>query len=152
MMKKNYKYVKLSSKWTTIGYYGSIVIYLLVSPILLFIAWDNYNINSLVGVAIWLAFSVFIYLIVRYTAISYIEDNIIYAKKFFRPQEQFKLNQLEKLKTYDSRRDKYITLTMEKEGTKEKFLIMHSKVFYSGESIDAENILNDIISEHKNQL
>lgn len=151
-MKKNYNYVNLSSKWTSIGYYGSILIYLFVSPVLLYIAWDNYNINSLVGVAIWLGLSAFMYLIVKYTAISYIENNIIYVKKFFRSQEQFTLNQLEKINTYDSRRDKYISVTMNKDNTKEKFWLMHTKLFYSGENLDAEKILNEIIAEHKNKL
>lgn len=151
-MAKNYKYVKLSSKWTTFGYYGSIVIYLLISPLILFLAWDNYNINSLVTLVIWLALSAFMYFIIRYTALSHITDNVIYVKKFFRPEQKFDLKHLEKIKVYDSRRDKYIVVTMKKNWDHETFVVMHSKVFYSGESLDAENILNQIILENKESI
>lgn len=148
-MKRSYNYVKLSSKWTSFGYYGSIVIYSLMSPLILFIACDNYDRNSIFAVVAWLVLTMFMFAVVKYTTLMHIKDNVIFAKKFFRPEVRFRLNQLEKIKVYDSRRDKYIILTMIKDSASEKFLIMHSKLFYSGESIDAENILTEIINENK---
>lgn len=151
-MKKSYNYVKLSSKWTSFGYYGSIILYLLISPLILFIAWDNQDTNSLFALVIWLGLSVFLYIIIKYTSLMYIKDNFIFAKKFFNSEERFNLNALKKIKTYDTLRDKYIVITLNKNGISQKRLIMHSKLFYPGESMDAENILNEIILENKTTL
>ena len=41
---------------------------------------------------------------------------------------------------------------MKKNWDHETFVVMHSKVFYSGESLDAENILNQIILENKESI
>ena len=151
-MKKSYNHVKLSSKWTTIGYYGSIILYALVSPIILFTAWENQDTNSLFALVVWLALSAFLYIVIKYTSLMYIKDNYIFAKKFFHAEERFNLNSLRKIKTYDTLRDKYIVITLNKNGISQKHLIMHSKLFYPGESMDAENILNEIILENKTTI
>lgn len=148
-MKKNYKYVKLSSKWTTFGFYGVIIMYFLFMPIFIFLALDNFNTNSLIAGVVFLGITCLIYFVLKYMAVSYIKDNIIYMKKFFRPQKQYALNEIENIKTYENKRDKYVVVTMNKDGTQEKFLIINNKLFYSGENIDAETMLQQINQENK---
>ena len=154
-MQKNYKKVKLSSKWTTPGYYFVIVasiIALLAGLFLINILISDFQINFLLALVMLLVLLVFCYYIIKFLAIGHIEDNIIYLKKFSQVEKRYTLEEINKIKVYENKRDKYIIVTMKKGQQSEKFLLVNSKAFYSGEIRNTESVLTEILEYNNSQL
>lgn len=89
----------------------------------------------------------------------------IVFKKYFRPTKVFKLSELKDVKTMSftnakhiqissdgvrARRDTYNWVTLEKDGVKEKFMIIGYNFFLGDEPVDSEQILKEIAAENKN--
>lgn len=146
-MNKNYKKVKLSSKWTTIGYYGTIAGLLFSVVFNIFVItslFSEVKTNMVLALIIGLALTLFTYYTIKNLAIGEIRDNVIYLKKFYRPEKNFKLEHVADMKLYENLRDKYVLLKMKKGVQQETFMLVSSKMFYAGEVINADMVLNDI--------
>lgn len=154
-MQKNYKKVKLSSKWTTFGYYfviAALIIALLGGVFLINVLISDFQINFLLALVMLLVLLVFCYYVIKFLAVAHIEDNIIYLKKFSQVEKRYALEELNKIKVYENRRDKYIIVTMKKGQQSEKFLMVNSKAFYSGEIRNTESVLTEILEYNNSQL
>ena len=151
-MEKNYKQVQLSSKHTTFGYYGSIgglIFAAIASYFLLDMLIEEFQSNILLALLIFIGIGVGCFLIMRYLTIGEIRDNIIYLKKFNQVEKKYNSEDVENVKVFESRKDKYIILTMKKSPDKEKYLLLNWKVFYAGEKINTETVLREILAQNK---
>ncbi|MXV38764.1 hypothetical protein GO491_08800 [Flavobacteriaceae bacterium Ap0902] len=153
-MEKNYKKVKLSSKWTNMGYYGAIGGLVFAVPFALYAIYSlllDFQLNMLVvmaiaAVLIWLCLYV-----MKNIAHGRIEDNVIYFKKFNKPEKKYSLDQVEAVKVYENRRDNYVLVTMNDGNATEKYLLPSSKMFYAGEQLNTETVLRQIIENNINK-
>lgn len=151
-MEKNYKQVQLSSKHTTFGYYGSIgglIFAAIASYFLLDMLIEDFQPNILLALLIFVGLGVGCFFIMRYITIGDIRDNIIYLKKFNQVEKKYNLEDVENVKVYENRKDKYIILTMKKGSDKEKYLLLNWKVFYAGEKRNTETVLREILAQNK---
>lgn len=151
-MTKIYKKVQLSSKWTNLSYYSSIVLMIVLAIISVFLIYQltyDFKLNVLV-VCIFMMLGIGLcYYVMKNIAHGRIEENVIYIKKFGQPEVKYTLNHLDSVKVYETRRDKYIIATMKKGAEIDKYLLINWKVFYSGEVRNTETVLKDILTENK---
>ncbi|MGI9527329.1 MAG: hypothetical protein ACR2MS_09500 [Weeksellaceae bacterium] len=153
-MEKNYKKVKLSSKWTNMGYYGAIGGLVFAIPFALYALyaiiigqqWNQLLTLAIAAVLVW-----FCLYIIKNIAAGHITDNVIYLKKFNKPEKKYSLEQVEAVKVYENRRDNYVLVTMNDGNTSEKYLLPSSKMFYAGEQLNTETVLREIIERNINK-
>lgn len=151
-MNKNYKKVQLSSKWTKLGYYGTIASLFFTVPFAIFVIaslLSEVKMNMVLALIILLALLLFSYYAIKNLAIGEIRDNVIYLKKFSQPEKNFKLEQVEDIKIYENLKDIYVVLKMKKGAENESFLLACSKMFYTGEVINADIVLKEIKEYNK---
>lgn len=163
---KQYPDVKLHVKYTDLSFWAGLIFMPPVFAILFFILMggDNSTLKTIIFGLIFLTIFV-LFLWVEFTMCkAEIKDNQLYLKKYFRPTKVFKLSELKDVKTMSftnakhiqissdgvrARRDTYNWVTLEKDGVKEKFMIIGYNFFLGDEPVDSEQILKEIAAENK---
>ena len=147
---KNYKYVKLSSGMTNITFVGLIILAFILLAVIfsqfIFTLFDV-NIWGFILVSLILLALVF-FMLINLTKAEIIE-NQFHLKKFFGQKEIFDIQQLESVKSMDSRKETFILFTIKDHDKKKNYLIYGSKLFYAKDNSDSETILKDILLENK---
>lgn len=143
---KPIEFAQLSSKYTPITYWSSIITYIIALPVFaFFVATKEITVGTIVAIALIVFMSWFIYYIAKNLSIAYIKNDEIYLKKMMGKEEKYTYEEIEKVKAYDLGRDGYLVLTMKKAAITKTYLIANTYVWYHGEDdIDAEMILKKI--------
>lgn len=164
---KNYQDVKLSGKYTDLSFWAGLIllppVFVLLFAILL--SGDHSTIKLIIFGLAFGALAVLSMWIWFMMCKAEIKNNQLHLKKYFRSTKIYELSDLKAVKTYNfnnakhiqvsedgirARKDTYNIVTLEKEGIKEKFLIVGYSFYFGDEPADSEQILKEILSENQN--
>lgn len=163
---KQYPNVKLHGKYTDLSFWAGLIFMPPVFAILFFILMggDHSTIKTIIFGLIFLTIFV-LFLWVEFTMCkAEIKDNQLYLTKYFRPTKVYQLSEVKEVKSMSftdakhiqiskngirARRDTYNLVTVEKNGIKEKFMIIGYNFFLGNEPVDSEQILKEIAAENK---
>lgn len=147
----NYKFVKISSRWTDFSYVG---LFILI-PVLILIAIPTLIYSA--GEISWILFGLGMFILaglgvlaLLYLAKVEIIENQFHIKKLFKPKQIFDINLLTDVKVYPMRKEDYIIFTITENGKSEKVLVYANKFFlYANENRQTEKVLREILNENK---
>lgn len=148
----NYKYARISSKYTGLSFAG-IIVSLLILPILgalfIYLFFLDYQPKDLILGALLLAGTYFLFLCSKHLAKVEIINNEFHIKRMFKAKEIYSIRNLTKVKVYDMGQDDYIFFRINNHGIEEKILVYASfSILYNDENIRTEEILREIEIEN----
>lgn len=148
----NYKFVKISSRWTGLSYVGLFILIFLL-PLMsvgFFYIAEGGELKWILFALLLLTMTVLSIYCLVYLAKVEIVDNQFHIKKLFRAKQIFPIQSLTKINVIPMRREDYIIFTLEEKGTKERVLVYANKFFlYTNENRQTEKVLREILEENK---
>ena len=134
---------KISSNWTTVSLYASVLIIVVFVPIMIFTNKDRpFHMGMPIAI---LAISVLICLTAyqfMFVCTAKIVGDTLVLKKQFRPEKTYSFDKIGQPKSLQLGSTRYITFRMTNDdNTEEKFIIINSRAMLAFENRDAEQIL-----------
>ncbi|MDY3337827.1 hypothetical protein PG279_01380 [Riemerella anatipestifer] len=163
---KQYQDVKLSGKYTDLSFWAGLIFMPPIFALFFYILMGGEH-GTLKTIIFGLIFGAIAILFLWIWAImckATIKNNQLHLKKYFRPTKVYELSEIIDVKTMNFtnakhiqvsgegvklRKDTYNLVTMEKNGIKEKFMIVGYNFFLGSEPVDSEQILKEILTENK---
>ena len=163
---KQYPNVKLHGKYTDLSFWAGLLVMPPVFFLLFFILMggDHSMVKTIIFGIIFALLGI-LFLWIWFTMCkAEIKDNQLYLTKYFRPTKVYQLSEVKEVKSMSftdakhiqisengvrARRDTYNLVTVEKNGIKEKFLVIGYNFYLGDEPADSEQILKEIAAENK---
>lgn len=142
----NFKETKISSNWTKVGLYASLILVLVMLPIIFTASQgQEFHVGMLIAGLIFLALVAFIVYQFMYVCDARIIGDKLILKKQFRPAKSYAFNQIGYPTSFNYKSTKYTTVDMKNEDhTTEKYLILNSRGIFAFGNKDAEGVLKEL--------
>ncbi|MCD8403007.1 hypothetical protein [Tenacibaculum finnmarkense] len=140
------KSIKLSSKFTNLSLYLSLLAPILLIPII-FNTVINQGINGKIifGSIIFLTFISFLSYLFLFVCNAKIENNTLILKKQFRTPETYTFDKIGDISSFKLKTTKYTTVKMSKTASIfEKYIIINSKSLFFNDKVDAQEKLKEL--------
>lgn len=138
------KEITLSSKFTKVGLYLSVLIILVMLPVIfnLFSQSNEFHIGMLIAGVILLAMVGFLIYQFKFVSHAKIENNkLVFTKQFSAP-EVYSFDQIDEVSSFRLKNTKYTTVKMKnRHNTIDKYMIINSKSLLFKDKVDAESEL-----------
>ncbi|MBE7628621.1 hypothetical protein [Tenacibaculum piscium] len=142
------KNIKLSSKFSNLGLYASLLVLTIVIPTILnTVKNQGFNGKVIFGGIILFAMISFLTYLFMFVCSAEIKNNTLILKKQFRDPETYTFDKIEDITSFRLKTTKYTTVKMSKaprnQGV-EKYIIINSKSLFFKDKIDAEEKLKEL--------
>jgi hypothetical protein len=137
---------KLSSNWTTVALYGSILIILVFVPMIIFTSNDKpFHMGkpiAFIGISVLIFLTIYQFI---YVCTAKVVGDKLILKKQFRPEKTYSFDKIGQPKSLQLGSNHYVYFKMTNDdNTEEKFIIMNSSSLLAFENRDAKQVLLEL--------